>query len=430
MELKRSRSIRKVAAVLAVLFFLTSIWAGYFAVATTSAASAKATTVPVATYQVFATNGFVADLRPSALYNNSTELTGGNVTLFSALTTWVNASLSWSLEVNRSATIQLQDSFEVVLSSSVWSKVLWSQSNSTNRSGTTLVTLTERYDVNVTTVLALAAEIGAETRYPSVVYTLSLRPEIVGTIAAGGSIEPISSLPLLNMTFDGPLINPGGLSYSDSGVLEKASPSAADDPPGGAAVPYLLLALSVSAFGVSTWFAARRPEGETVPPLAQLIAPYEEAIAETAETPEADVTIPVSQFADLVKIADTLGKPILRPSGTGPDRPAFFVSDGEVAYLFRYPGRFGERGGGSASGAPGSPRPTKSSSSETLVARLRLESDRIRDLALDPGTSDDVRRRVKRAIVLIHEGKGTEASLEIDQLSQVLSLAELRNRRS
>lgn len=417
---------RNLFAVLVVVFLLIAVWAGYYAYETAVTPDGP-TTNAVAQYSQSATNGFVAALAPSALYNNATHVTGGNITLFPSITTWINVSMAYSLSTNRTVAIATEESFVVALSSSVWQKYLYVNSSSASERSATAFLLTTTYSINVSEVVHLAAEIQSETGYQPASYVLSLEPLIEGTITVGSVTNAFTDAPTLNFTFTGGLIQPRGLSYSASGQVAETiyHPS-----PGTLAVllPYLGLVTAVAAAGVTGWLFLRS-RSQAPPPLDRLIAPYAEAIAETSTAPNAEVTIPVGQFEDLVKIADTLGKPILHPKEAGPEDQAFMVLDGWLAYSYVYPPAGGDASGGQARATV--PVPAFARSAGRLVRRLQSEADRLQGLQLDEATMKDVQRRIRRAIDLVHAKELFEADTEVDEISWILDRAEMRvSRRS
>jgi len=330
-----SPRIHRVAAVLLVVFLLTTVWAAYYLYATTHPASTTSGSTAVASYSEIGANSFVAAVLPSELYNNATTVYGGNVTLFTPITKWINVSLVYFVTTNRTASIALNETFAVNLSTSAWSKTLYATTNSTVDPATTAAGLVLHYDVNVSGIVALAAQIAQQVGYPSVDYTLSFQPSITGDVVAAGVRAPISSEPLLNLSFSGSLVRPDGLSYRHAGTLAVATAAPGPDR-AGSTVATLALVASVGAFGGSTYVATRRSRPEPLPPLAELLAPYTEAIAETGPLPGGTVIVPVSQLTDLVKVADTLGKPILRPSVGPSEPPEVVVIDGGIAYRYRH----------------------------------------------------------------------------------------------
>jgi hypothetical protein len=419
---KVSPRARRVGAVLVVVFVLTTIWAAYY-LYTETRVTAASSPRPVASYTEVGTNAFIASLKPNDLYNNSTEVSGGNVTLFTSITLWVNVTMFDSVVTNTTTSVDLSESFEAVLSTTAWSKTLFVSENATSTPAGTGASLVTRYDVKVASVLALANAIDAQLNFTAPFFTLTLDPVVTGTVGVGGVAQPIESAPSLNLTFASGLIVPSGLSYSSTGVVLSAA-SSTSSPASNGAVPYAALAASLGGLVGSVWFVSRVRE-TTTPPLDRIIAPYEEAIAETAATPHGDETIPVGQFADLVKIADTLGKPILRPTGTDPERPEFLVLDAGIAYSYRYPGSATVRGPVVPGGEPAPQYPATAWSPLALetILRLRQATDKIRTLSLDPDTATSVREQVHRVAELLRAGRDREAAREVQDL-----LASLKRR--
>jgi Family of unknown function (DUF5305) len=414
---------RQVAAVLVAVFVLTTIWAAY-SLYTEGRGTTATTPTPVATYSQEALNSFVADIAPSYLYNNSTEISGGNTTLFTPITNWINASLTYSLQTNRTANISLVESIAVMLSTPVWSKTLFTTFNNSSLVATTFATAEFRYAVNVSTIVALAQAIDTQLNYYGSEYTLSLDSVISGSVEAAGVEQPFALQPEMNFTFAGTLITPSGLKYASSGLLVAPAPSISGDDPSGI-VPLLGLVGSVAGLCASGWVVMRRADrGRQPPPLDQLIKPYEEAIAVIAQAPREVSETPVATFTDLVKIADTLGKPILRPAGLGMAHRTFFVLDGDVAYSYQHPLE-GAEFAPPTSGSNMPPTAERSPTRSTLVRELQRQVKRLDSLALDATAAAEARRRVRRAVDLIHAGRAREAAEEIKELSRYAAASPL-----
>jgi hypothetical protein len=424
---KLSPRVRRLAAVLVVVFVLTTVWAAYYLYADTHPSGGGSSGTTVATYSESSVGEFAAAVRPSYLYNNSTEVYGGNLTLFAPITNWINASITYSFETNRTATISLVDTFTVTLSTPVWSKTLFTALNNSSFPATTVATLALRYAINVSSVVALAEAIDTQLDYYGSEYTLSLDPAISGSVGVAGIEQSLKSEPRLNFTFMGSLITPAGLAYASTGsLLAPANPTTS----GGLAaiVPSLALAGSVGGLGGSAWVATRRTNEERVPPLDEIIRPYEEAIAGIARAPKEATKTSVTTFADLVKIADTLGKPILRPTGPDPARRTFFVLDGPVTYAYRHPGD-GEAAAPAEDETDSVSGPGWSPAIAVLVQQLQQEVKRLQGLSLDAATAADARRRVSRALGLLRDGTEAEAAIEVEELSRLLTAASERSQR-
>jgi len=397
---KTSHRLRTIAAVLTVIFVLVSVWAAYYVYSENKSLTSPPGQNVAATYVETANNGFTASLRPSVLYNNSTQVSGGNITLFTPITNWINVTLLYSVLLNRSVAINLHEALSVQLATPVWAKPLYSHSTNVSNPETALLSLTATYDVNVAAIVALAAAIDTQVGYNGADYVLSVSPVITGSLVTGGVTQSIYSNPAFNLSFDGSVITPSGLVSSSNGSIYVPAPSSSPTPLDRDA-PYLALAAALAGLGASAWLVSRPLREEGLVPLDRMIAPYEEAIAETAAPPTDATSVPVAQFADLVKIADTLGKPILRPAGGDPGRPTFFVMDGSVAYSFRYPGG--------------------SSSSLGILERIQWEMIRLRSLPLDEGIAADARKRLSRAIDFLRDGDEPGATREVTEVSALLT---------
>jgi hypothetical protein len=416
---KPSTRIRQLAAVLVVVFVLTTVWAAYYLYAETHELPSSASGTSIATYSENSVGGFAAAVRPSYLYNNSTEVYGGDTNLFTPITSWINSSITYTLEANRTAAISLVETFTVTLSTPAWSKPLFSSFNNTSLPAATTATLASQYSLNVSSVVALATAIDAQLGYYGSEYTVSLEPVISGSVEVAGIAETVALVPQLNYTFDASLITPSGLSYTSTGSLADLSSSASG---GGVSmvVPYIALVGSIGGVGSSAWVATRRTDEERIPPLDDIIRPYEEAIATVSGYPEGVTSMAVPEFADLVKIADTLGKPVLRPAGPDPVHPMFFVLDGPNAFTYRYPGD-GRAPPPSEDGTHLLTGPRWSPVTAVLVERLQQEVQRLHGLSLDAAIAAEARRRVSRAMDLIRLGEEAGAAAEIEELSRLLS---------
>ena len=70
--------------------------------------------------------------------------------------------------------------------------------------------------------------------------------------------------------------------------------------------------------------------------MAMLTRPYMEVIAATSSLPKGELQVVMEKWEDLVKVADTLGKPILEfvDKGQGFTRYLFWVLDGQTTYVY------------------------------------------------------------------------------------------------
>ena len=407
---------RRIAAILAVAFLLTAVWAGFYLYSEVHPANGGPSAPTLASFSGDAVGSFAASLSPSYLYNNSTEISGGNVTLFSSITNWINASVDYSFTANRTVSLTLVETFAVVLSTPVWSKTLYSTVNSTSVPATENTTLAFAYDANVSSVVALATAIDNQLGYSGPGYALTLEPTITGNVGVDGFVGSFQSAPFLNFSFTGALISPSGLTHAASGTVLGPVPSSALSL-SAAVVPVAALMGSIGGLGGSTWIATRRPEEAPLPPLDELIRPYEEAIALVSAAPAEVATTPVRTFPDLVKIADILGKPILRPATPESARTSFYVVDGRVSYAYRYP----SEGPPGAGPEPTTPAREYSARSAELARRLRNDLLALEARRPEGRSSESARLHARRALDALSSGDEAGAEREIAAIERTLS---------
>ncbi len=343
---------RWLAPVLVVLFALTTAWAGY-AVVQEASAHPTGPSVPGIAYGGSGSYYYNASLAPNTLFN-TTNVSGTNVTLFVAITHWINVTFTSGVALSSHAAINLFDEFTVTVSTDAWSKTLLTTVQNTSSPSGLGAQMVDRYAINVSAIETLAHTIDSELNYSALSFTVSLQASVSGTVVASASEGTVALAPSLNLTFQGALIVPKGAPATVTGTVG----GGAGDPSGGGVGALALggLVASIAALGASGWLLwvdRRSATAGKLPALARLIEPYEEVIAQTTRVPADDARlVPVERWEDLVKVADTLGRPILRPTGAAgaPEGLDFYVFDGTVSYRFHYP----ENGGTAPRDATGS----------------------------------------------------------------------------
>ncbi|HTT16226.1 MAG TPA: DUF5305 family protein [Thermoplasmata archaeon] len=330
---------RWVSPVAVVLLVLLTVWAAYN-FSREATASSPSSPGPTWAYSGLGSYGYVAHLKSNSLFN-TTNVTDTNLTLFVSITKTINVTFTDLAAVAPSAAVGIHDNFTVSILTTSWSKTIAHTAHENTSANATGLSLVDRYSVNVSQVEALVSSIDTELNYSATLFTVRLASTITGGVAGGGVAGSLDFASALNLTFRGAQIVPSGAPAAVHETLIGAA-GASDPRDGPIAIAGGELAAAGVALALGVWYLRedrRRLAGDGLPDLDHLIEPFEEVIARTTRPPQGATIIPMDAWDDLVKVADTLGRPILWPLG-GPNDPVgsdFFVSDGPVAYLYHYP---------------------------------------------------------------------------------------------
>ena len=355
----------KLAAIGLVVVLFVAAFAGYWAIE--SRAPASPAPAVAFTYDQSGRYFYVATLSNNTLYNQST-LTPGNGTLFTAITTWVNLSYTYGLIVSRPVTAAIDVALTVQVTTAAWTKSIGTAAATSDFVDASSGVVTVAFDLSVANVTTLVTAIEKQTGYSPSYYNVVLSPSVAAAVIYGTNATSLTYFAPLSLNFSAGQIVPTHLTSSSPGTYVPDGPKG--DPPASLPiVPYALLLGAVAAAGVLGYltYGAYRREGG--PDLETITRPFKEAIVETMSSPPTASRVEVPSWTDLVKVADTLGVPILRVrSGARSDSAALFyvLSDG-LAYVYHYGTALAPRPAPPANGAPtarasptpaSSPRPT------------------------------------------------------------------------
>lgn len=325
-------------SVVAVVFLvLVTVFSAYAVVWAQGLPTESQSTVTVGTYSLQGSYSYAAALSPNLVYNTTT-LEMGQGTLFVAITKTINVTYTGTVSLNQQGSVSLDTSYLVTLSGGAWSTTLSHVVQVAQRNSTDSAVYSKSFLLNVTQVVALAKEIGAELQYSSPSYLIQIRPAATGSLVESGRTVPLNFVAPLNLTLSNGVITPSGTTYSSQGNVT-----------GEVMVPrnvtytyryasYGLLSGSLVLLGVSMFFALRKEQISEEDNLAKMTQPYREVIAATTTLPRSESQVPMEKWEDLVKVADTLGKPILEfdQEEAGETRHAFCVLDGETRYYYEF----------------------------------------------------------------------------------------------
>ena len=339
-------------AIALVFFVFLAAFAGYWVLATDHTTT-KAPT-PVFTYSETGTFSYVASLKNNTLYN-STNLTPGNGTLFSQITTWINLTFQFQLHSNRLINASSIVTLNVDLQSPAWSKPLGTATASTSVAQGNFATVGVSFDLNVTNVTELEGAIGKQTGYVPSSYEVVLAPSVRSSLGLNENATEATFAPTLTLNFTSSQIVPSRMTASGAGAFVPPGDPATTSPASPSVVAFLLLFGAIGGVGAMGYLLYdARGDPRPAPDLTAITRPYQEAIVEAKAPPTATTVVPVRAWEDIVKAADTLGAPILRvarPSVEGPNTAAstsFYVLSGTTAFVFAH-------GPGSPAGVPPPP---------------------------------------------------------------------------
>ena len=325
--------------VLAVLVLaLVTLFAVYSVVYTQSLQPKSQSTVTLATYSLRGSYNYVATLKPNDVYN-STTLSLGQGALFVSITKLINVTYTCTVFLSQPGDVDLNASYLVTLSGGAWNKTLASGSQSNQQTGTTSAIASRSFLLNMTRILTLEKEIEAELQTPSPTHLVQIKPTITGSITESGRVVPVYFVTPLNLTQSNGAIIPGGASYYNQGNITSMTEVTNGSVYNYRYSSYIFLSVSILLLGICVFYVLRiekKAEPAEVDSIEKMIRPYAEVIATTTSLPKGESQVVMEKWEDLVKVADTLGKPILEflDRGEGFTHHVFWVVDTDTTYLF------------------------------------------------------------------------------------------------
>jgi hypothetical protein len=414
-----------VAPMLLVVLVFVAVFAGYWLVE--SARSSSTAPPPLFTYQQAGHYTYVAHLANNTLYNTTT-LTQGNGTLFTSITQWVNVTYAYELTVGRPANASSVMSITEIVQTSAWSKSLGGTGTSNVLRNGSFETLTASVDLNISNITTLVSAIEKQTGYSPSYYSLVLTPTVTSSIAVGLNATGVTFAAPLTFNFSSQQITPSRLSITQRGEFTPPGTPDAGSGGGPGLAQYTLLFASLAAVAFMGVYLYITPRPRRAVDIEALTRPYQEAIVDTATPPPSANRVDVPTWTDLVKVADTLGCPILRvadPSGKGTSgNSQFYVISGSQAFVFEGASRpppatraasltKGTRGPAPVRPPGAIPRPRNSPtppiarawSLESFVQSAGLVDRAIRDLPSATERAEESRRQLLRAIEMARRGQ-------------------------
>lgn len=332
--------MKAVVVVMALLIGVAAV-AGYWWYSAQSTGKDPAP-APAFAYEQNGAYSYVAHLSNNSLYTVD-NLSDPMITLFSAITTSLDLSFAYHLTVDRPVQIVTNADLTFALATSAWSKPLGELTGATEVERATGANLAMTYVINVSAVVALASAIQNETGYQPDSFALVITPEVSSTVRTSTSEVALGFSPSLSLNFTNQRIVPSRLVTTELGqYAEPVTSHAVRSFWQVTAWPMALLAVAGIGAGAAGYWAMRTASGPRPQDLEAEVRPYAEAIARTGSLPPPGPRVKVSAWDDLVKVADTIGRPILRVDPGSSSGPAltgslFYVLADSTTYVYEAP---------------------------------------------------------------------------------------------
>ena len=323
------------------LISLFSILAVYY---THQLPTEKTRTTALYAYKHVGNYTYIAKLKPNIIYNQST-LKPGEGPLYTAITEYINTTFTYTFESSQEANITIEYIINVYLETTKWSKNFHTFPQNTVNSMGTIAQFSNNYPINLTSVQQLKEDIEAESGARVSEYNVTIKPEI-HTIANNniGTIDEYFT-PTMTMAFkygtpEGNYISTAGLEHTTPGAITQTETIYQQWVINQRYASYAISLPALTGLAYITWAFIKTKPTKPEKPLEKIIAPYEEAIAESTGEPTYKgqrATVTMKTIDDLIKVADWIDKPILSyqktPSSSSKETTRiFYVLDGPTRY--------------------------------------------------------------------------------------------------
>jgi len=334
-----------ILAFFAILIFISSLMLYY----THQLPIVKKSVVTLYLYGYSGAFNYTATLKPNTIYDNKTTLKLGEGTIYSKITDHIDVNFTYVFEGDLQANFTIKYSvygyvetanFEKQISE-LPEKIIETTGTSPSLSINNIPT------IDPSAIQQLVREINDERGIFESEYSLNIT--IIMNVEAKTSVGTVNEFftPTLNIEFksspsEGEIISISGLEHSETGEITETEGIYQPWVDQQRNVSYGLSIASFFGLIISAWFfiknrSPKPPEPEKL--LEEIISPYAEIIAE-AQGPSGKeghskfgTAIAVKTLEDLVKIAETIEKPILHIH-KAPETHIFRIIDDATQYEF------------------------------------------------------------------------------------------------
>jgi hypothetical protein len=302
-------------------------------------------------YNDTGTFNYVANLMPNTIYDNRTTLEAGQGPIFTKITKSIGVNFTYTFKGSDTANLTLSYNVsEYFLGPlSIRKQIGWTQGESINASGASAnLQISDIPPIRVSTLENLATTLSGESGFTITEYnaTITIQMNIEARTSKGSFNELFT--PWLSMEFASSFGTGNSVSISDLQHSKTGELTRTDDiyQPGVKTQRDASFVLSVVSFPgllIAIWAYFRgRPPSLPRPEalIEEVIDPFKEVIAETDQEPQfkenrlmPTTTVSMKTLEDLVKVADTIAKPIIH-TRKPPDTHIFYVVDEATRYEY------------------------------------------------------------------------------------------------
>ena len=297
-------------------------------------------TEPLLSYQHRGEYGYVANLKPNELYDNRLQLLPGEGTIYLPLLENLSLTFRYTFLSTESGDLSSSYRVEVVVSTPAWSKSYPWLENSVQASGK-ILSFSTGLNLDPSWVEERVRAINAETGTSSRSYDVGIRT-VIHTLATTGrgtvdeSFSPQLTLHFVRDPSKGEYVTAEGLEERKEGSLVRSELLYRGEVKTLRRISYVLVVLALVGSLLTGWayFSEEKPKR-----VEEVIEPFRELMVEVAkepEVPEGVTRVAVERMEDLARIAEGLGKPILRVRAPAEgEEHLFLLLDGSVRYEHR-----------------------------------------------------------------------------------------------
>ena len=309
----------------------------------------KKSVVTLYTYEHDGTFNYIAKLKSNLIYNKTT-LEPGEGPIFTRITNIINVNFTYTFQGSKPTNLTINYNVSEYLETSIFPKQIGElQQKTINTTGTsTNIYINNIPPINISSVKNSVASIRQETGVTISQYNVTTTVQMTIEANTTEGLINESFTPKLTMRFtssyaEGEVISIEGIQNSKTGEITSTDTIYQPWVNTQRNASYALSIVSFPGLFIMIWAYARSKPTKPKRPEAlieEVIEPFREIISETAQKPQFKehpfmpiTTISMKTLEDLVKIADTLAKPVVH-TRKPPETHIFYVIDETTRYEY------------------------------------------------------------------------------------------------